>query len=77
MKVYGADDTESIAAVFELNGARYNICIDTVKYEDRWFIRELGGELYSLLDFDYRCAGILPADYLENTDIDSLILPLS
>ena len=77
MKAYGADDTESIAAVFELNGARYIICIDTVKYEDRWFIRELGGELYSLLGFDYRCAGIMPADYLKNTDIDSMILPLS
>lgn len=77
MKAYGADDTESIAAVFELNGARYIICIDTVKYEDRWYIRQLGGELSSLLDFDYRYAGIMRADYLENPDIDPLILPLS
>ncbi|MFW6678962.1 hypothetical protein ACOAOT_15020 [Lacrimispora sp. AGF001] len=77
MKAYGADDTESIAAVFELNGARYIICIDTVKYENRWFIRELGGELSSLLGFDYRCAGIMPADYMKNPDIDSLISPLS
>ena len=77
MKAYGADDTESIAAVFELNGTRYIICIDTVKYEDRWYIRELGGELSSLLDFDYRYAGIMRADYLNNPDIDSLISPLS
>lgn len=77
MKAYGADDTESIAAVFELNSARYIICIDTVKYEDRWYIRQLGGELSSLLDFDYRYAGIMRADYLENPDIDPLILPLS
>jgi hypothetical protein len=34
MKAYGADKAESIAAVFEFNGARYIICIDTVKYED-------------------------------------------
>lgn len=77
MKAYGADDTESIAAVFELNGTRYIICIDTMKYEDRWYIRELGGELYSLLGLDYRYAGILPADYLNNLDIDSLISPFS
>lgn len=77
MKAYGADDTESIAAVFELNGTRYIICIDTVKYEDRWYIRELGGDLYLLLGLDYRYAGILPADYLNNPDIDSLISPLS
>lgn len=77
MKAYGADDTESIAAVFELNGTRYIICIDTVKYEDRWYIRELGGELSSLLDFDYRYAGIMRADYLNNPDINSLISPLS
>ncbi|MBE5990927.1 MAG: hypothetical protein E7247_00865 [Paenibacillaceae bacterium] len=77
MKAYGADDIESIAAAFELNGVRYIICIDTMKYEDRWYIRELGGELYLLLGLDYRYAGILPADYLNNSDIDSLILPFS
>lgn len=77
IKAYGADDIESIAAAFELNGARYIICIDTVKYEDRWYIRELGGELSLLLGLDYRYAGILPADYLKNSDIDSLISPFS
>ncbi len=77
MKAYGADDIESIGAVFELNGARYIICIDTVKYENRWFIRELGGELSLLLGIDSRYAGIMRADYLENPDIDSHILPLN
>jgi hypothetical protein len=77
MKAYGADDTESIAAVFELNGARYIICIDTVKYDGRWYIRQLGGELSLLLGIDNRYAGIMRADHLENPDIDSLILPLS
>ncbi|NNJ28496.1 hypothetical protein [Lacrimispora defluvii] len=77
MKAYGADDIESIAAVFELNGARYIICIDTVKYKDSWYIRELGGELSLLLGIDSRYAGIIRTEFLENPDIDSLILPLS
>ncbi|MTK06678.1 MAG: hypothetical protein F8N38_06310 [Hungatella sp.] len=77
LKAYGADDIESIAAVLELNGTRYVICIDTVKYEDRWYIRELGGELSLLLGIDSRYAGIIRADYLENPDIDSLISPLN
>lgn len=77
MKAYGADDIESIAAVFELNDARYIICIDTVKYKDRWYIRELGGELSLLLGIDSTYAGIIRADYLGNPDIDSLISPLS
>ncbi|WP_349672864.1 hypothetical protein [Lacrimispora sp.] len=77
MKAYGADDIESIAAAFELNGVRYIICIDTVKYEDRWYIRELGGELSLLLGIDSRYAGIIRADYLGNPDTDSLISPLS
>ena len=77
MKAYGADDIESIAAAFELNGARYIICIDTVKYKDRWYIRELGGELSLLLGINSRYAGIIRADYLGNPDIDSLISPFS
>ncbi len=77
MKEYGADNTESIAVVFEFNGARYVSCIDTVKYGDKWYIHELGGELSSLLGLNINYAGIIPLDFLKNPDIDSLVLPFN
>ena len=77
MKAYGADKAESIAAVFEFNGARYIICIDTVKYEDRWYIQQLGGDLSIQLGINSNYAGIMRVDYLDNPDIGSLILPVS
>lgn len=77
MKVYGADKGESVATVFEFNGIRFLSCIDTVKYEDRWYIRELGGELSKHLGFNSNYAGIMPLEFLDNLEIDQLILPFS
>ncbi|MDW2798292.1 hypothetical protein RZO55_11980 [Clostridium boliviensis] len=77
MKDYGADNTESIAVVFEFDGARYLSCIDTVKYGDKWYVRELGGDLSSLLGLNSNYAGIIPLDFLKNQDIDSLVLPFN
>lgn len=77
MKDYGVDHAESIAVVFEFNGTRYVSCIDTVNYGDKWYIRELGGELSMQLGLYSNYAGIIPVDFLENPDIDNLILPFS
>ncbi len=77
MKIYGSDKAESIAVVFEFNGARYIICTDTLKYNDRWYIQQLGGELSMQLGFDSNYSGIMLVDYLENPEIDNLILPFS
>lgn len=77
MKIYGSDKAESVAVAFEYNGARYIICIDTLKYDDRWYIQQLEGDLSMQLGLDSYYAGIMPVDYLENPEIDNLILPFN
>jgi hypothetical protein len=76
-KVCGADNMESCVAIFELEGNKYCFCFDAVQYKDKWYIRQLGGSIATLLDIPCNFAGITPMDALENPEAEKLIIPIT
>ncbi|WP_313182133.1 hypothetical protein [Lacrimispora sp.] len=76
-KVCGADNVESCVAIFELEGNKYCFCFDAVQYKDKWYIRQLGGSISTLLDIPSDLAGIMPIDALEKPEVEKLIIPIT
>ncbi len=74
---YGAEDIGNTLIVFELEGTRYCFCAETIQYGDKWFVRQPGGLLSSLFHIDIKFEGMIPAEGLDNLDIDNLILPFN
>lgn len=74
---YGAEGVDNTLIVFELDGTRYCFCAETAQYGTKWFLKQPGGMLSSLLHIDKNYGGIIPAEVLNNPDIDGLILPLN
>ena len=77
-KIYGADEMQSCAAVFELDGKEYLMCVDAANYGGRWYIIDLGGNLGSLLGLDIMSGGMVPLRDLDlDTDWEDLLVPVS
>jgi hypothetical protein len=75
-KVYGADKVESSVIVFELKGNRYCFCSDAVEYNGKWYNRQLGGQISTLLGISADFAGIMPIDVLDEPEPEKLIIPI-
>lgn len=75
-KVCGAGSVESCVVVFELEGNRYCFCTDAVEYKDKWYIRQLGGQISTLLDIPVNLAGIMPVAALDEPEVEKLIAPI-
>lgn len=76
-KCYGAEDIANTLIVFELDGTRYCFCAETVQYGNKWFVKQPGGLLSSLFHIDINFQGVIPAEGLDNLDINELISPFS
>lgn len=76
-KVCGADSLEGCVVVFELEGNKYCFCFDAVQYKDKWYIRQLGGEISSLLGISTNFIGIMPVEALEKPEAEKLIVPIT
>lgn len=74
--VYGADKIESRAAVVELAGEKYLLCMDVVNYGDKWFILNLSGNIGNLLGVDFVKSGVLPGSAWES-EWEDLMNPIS
>ena len=63
-KISGADQAASCIAVFEINGNNYLLCLETYKYDGKWFIAQLEGflgrEIRFALRLDQALYGLLP-----------------
>lgn len=66
-KICGADEMASRAAVFELGGKAYFMCVDTANYGGKWYLAELGGNLGILLGAELYSGGLIP---LSGEDLD-------
>lgn len=58
--VINADEIKSTVAGLESAGTEYLLCMDTVRYGDKWFVLDAGGNIGSLLGIDTLHAGLLP-----------------
>ncbi|WP_124065463.1 hypothetical protein [Clostridium sp. E02] len=74
-KVCGANRMESCVVVFELKGERYCFCTDAVEYKDKWYIKQLGGQISTLLTIPVNLVGIMPVSELDKPEIELLIIP--
>ena len=57
---YGGEDAASTAAVLYCNGEAFLLMADAVKYDGKWYLDYLGGNISSLLNFNYALAGMVP-----------------
>lgn len=65
--IYGAEKLESRAAVFELSGKPYLMCLDAVCYQGRWHILQLNGNIGILFGISNQFEGTVP---LSEADLD-------
>lgn len=78
-KIYGADSQESLVPVFELDGQRYLLFLDTIQYGDKWFIFRFGGNIGMLLPSETISYGlVLVPDYdkEEEAEFEAIIVPI-
>lgn len=76
--ICGADKIESSAAVFELSGKPYLLCLDVVNYGGKWFVYRLNGNVGVLMGLSVSTSGIVPVtDDLLDEEWESLVAPFS
>lgn len=65
-KPYGVDKEQftDVALTFTIGEHTWIFCPQLIQYNGRWYIAQLVGNLASLLDMDYNCGGMMPADEL-------------
>ncbi len=59
-KIVGADEMGSTVACVIARGRLYVFCCDTVRYGDRWYILNFGGNIGSLLGISLQTGGMVP-----------------
>jgi hypothetical protein len=79
--LFGVDELVSCVAVFRLGGHQYILFADVGKYDGRWHLLRLGGDVAVLLDIPFEHSGLLMWEdidlYLPDIDsIEDLIVPI-
>lgn len=59
-EIYGAEKIESCVAAFEIHGDKWLLCADTVKYDGKWYIMDLQGNIGQLFGIPISFAGTIP-----------------
>lgn len=57
-KVYGADEIQSVVALFSIGKNTYTMCCDVARYGDLWYMLSLGGNIGVLLNLAPSTGGI-------------------
>lgn len=73
----GADKMEASALIFELGKTKYFFCVDTVEYNGKWYNKELGGTLVTILDMYAQNAGIESLDNDAWEEFRQLLIPFA
>lgn len=60
----GADEVDNLAITFAANGQTWLFCPQAVRYDGRWYLQSLQGNLANLLGMSVFTGGIAPADML-------------
>jgi len=63
-KTFGAqiDDVENVVITFEANGHKWIFCPQAVRYDGRWYLQSMQGNIANLLGLSVYMGGIMPTD---------------
>ena len=66
-ELLNADEIRSVGVHLEASGCEYLLCVDTVRYQNRWYILQSQGNLANLMGIGAQMAGMkeIPAEELE------------
>lgn len=73
--ICGASDLVSRVIAFEIGGNKYVICPDVVKYNGKWHIKTMQGQLSILLSLSSDLMGIMPIDAKNMPELEDAIIP--
>lgn len=63
---YGGDEVQNVAARLEIAGEPYVLFMEVIRYGDRWYNLNLGGNLAILMGLSGFSGGLAPYSLLEN-----------
>lgn len=72
---YGASDLVSCVIAFEIEGNKYVIYPEVMKYNGKWYIKTLKGQLSTLLSLTSDLMGTMPIDAQNMPELENAIIP--
>lgn len=63
--ICGADELQSVIAVFTYGENTFAMCCDVIRYGDMWFMEGMPGNIGTLLNISASLAGTVPVDLLD------------
>lgn len=76
-EIYGADETENCVIVYEYDGDKYCLFMETVKYNGKWYNYKIGDQVSGVLGIYTEYAGAGPLEAVGDPEaVESLIVPI-
>lgn len=76
-EIYGADETENCVIVYEYEGGKYCLFMETVKYNGKWYNYKIGDQVSGVLGIYAEFAGAGPLEAVgDSATMESLIVPV-
>ena len=69
MAVFGGEDITSVVAKFYSNGKPVVLTADAVKYDDRWYLCTMGGNIGNIMGLSSYLSGMIPLQFDEEGDL--------
>lgn len=69
LRTYDADAVNFVAAIVEIEGAKYLMCMDCAEYDGKWYNVSMSGKLNSLFGALSDGGGLIPLDEIGMRDI--------
>lgn len=69
LRTYDADAVNFVAAIVEIEGAKYLMCMDCAEYDGKWYNVSMSGKLNSLFGALSYGGGLIPLDEIGMGDI--------
>lgn len=76
-EIYGADETENCVIVYEYDGDKYCLFMETVKYNGKWYNYKIGDQVSGVLGIYTEYAGAGPLEAVGDLEtVENLIVPI-
>ena len=73
MAVVGEVDITSVVAKFYSNGKPVVLTANAVKYDDRWYLCTMGGNIGNIMGLFPYLSGMIPLQYDEENDLAEVL----